>query len=317
MKRLLKIVLILILLGSAAIFLENRYINIVPDGNKLIIDEDAVNESWQIVQYGDDNGNQMMCYTIEGNKHGLVIVDGGYYDDEPQAEYVRKMIKDNGGKVDAWILTHFDSDHAGLFEKIEETNPEFKINELYIQDVPNDIELLKENAPWEKEFDTFEKFNNSNYTNIGKINKVHAGDEYDFIGLKMKVLSSYDEWIDEESNNLLNNGSIIFKLYGNNESMIFCGDVQDKKIAEYIMENYGDDIPSDYIQVGHHGNNSFPKEFYELVNPKIAFFPAPTWLMDNISGIEWFTVGTIREWFKEMNTQIYWHKDTPASVIMY
>ena len=315
MKKLFKILVLFLIIGAIIYTGDRLYKN--GEKNDLIIDQDAPNDAWQITQYGDDNGNQMMCYVIEGNKHGLVIVDGGYYDDEPQAEYVRGQIRDNGGKVDAWILTHFDSDHAGLFEKIEETNPEFKIDNLFIQDVPNDIELLKENAPWEEEFDCFERFNNSNYTNIENMHKVHSGESYDFIGLNMKVLSSYDKWIDEEMGNLLNNGSIVFKLSTEKESMLFCADTQDKKVEDYIMENFKDDLPSDYIQVGHHGNNKFTKEFYETVNPKIAFFPAPTWLMDNISGIEWFTVGTIREWFKEMGVQIYWHKDTPASVIMY
>ena len=40
------------------------------------------NTSWTITQYGTDGDLQSMCYTIEGNNSGLVIIDGGYVDDE-------------------------------------------------------------------------------------------------------------------------------------------------------------------------------------------------------------------------------------------
>ena len=316
MKKLLKILLIMLILGGIIFAVEKSYQEklffFANDVEEETIETAEVipNTEWKITQYGDEE-NQMMCYIIEGNNNGLAIVDGGYYHNDSQAEYVRNKIISHGGKVDAWIVTHFDSDHAGVFETIEETNPDFKIENLFVQDVPYDMEMLKENAPWEDEWDCFERFQNNNYTNIEKINKVHSGDEFEFMELRMKVLSSYDEWIDKEMNNLLNNGAILFKLYGKEESMLFCADVQDKKIEKYITENYKEDLPSDYIQVGHHGNNSFSKEFYKLVNPKKAFFSAPTWLMDNISNIDWFTVGTIRKWLEDDGVEIYWHNTAP------
>ena len=59
-KILLIICIIMILLIIASIYFIN---------NK--------NTEWKITQYGDNEGAQMMCYTIEGNKNGLIIIDGG------------------------------------------------------------------------------------------------------------------------------------------------------------------------------------------------------------------------------------------------
>ena len=36
--------------------------------------------------------------------------------------------------------------------------------------------------------------------------------------------------------------------------------------------------------MGHHGNGGLKKDFYKLVNPNIAFFDAPAWLMQNWNG---------------------------------
>ena len=44
------------------------------------------------------------------------------------------------------------------------------------------------------------------------------------------------------------------------------------------------------MQVPHHGNNLMGEEFYKLVNPKVSFFSAPDWLMNNYGNISWFTV---------------------------
>ena len=121
---------------------------------------------------------------------------------------------------------------------------------------------------------------------------------------------------DEETSNLLNNGSIIFKLYGNEESILFCGDAQSDLISEYLLDSYSDKLKSDYLQVAHHGNNGFSDEFYETVNPKVAFFPSPTVTMENVNNVSWYSTEYLSELLGNMGATIYTFKDSPAEIVM-
>ena len=73
--------------------------------------------------------------------------------------------------------------------------------------------------------------------------------------------------------NILNNNSVVAKLYYKNFSILFTGDIEE--IAEKeILENYKNNLQllnSTILKVGHHGSktSSIP-EFIEAVKPKIA-----------------------------------------------
>ena len=52
-------------------------------------------------------------------------------------------------------------------------------------------------------------------------------------------------------------------------------------MSDTIIENYREELKSDYLQMGHHGNGGLSEEFYRLVEPKSAFFDAPDWLNES------------------------------------
>lgn len=273
------------------------------------------NSNWKVTQYGNNNGKQQMCYTIEGDESGLIIVDGGYEDDEETLSILERKISENYGIVDAWILTHFDDDHAGAYLTISDRRKDFIIKNLYVQDTP-DIETCKLNADWytDEDWKFYERCLN---IDVPEKKFVYAGDKIEnIIGLDLEVLSSYDDWIDEKTNNLLNNGSIIFKLYGNKESILFCADAQVKVIEDFLMDNYKDKLQSEYLQVGHHGNNWFSDEFYKTVNPKVALFPTPQSIMLNEAKVDWYTTEKLTNLFNEMKTKIYYFKDSQAQIVL-
>ena len=93
--------------------------------------------------------------------------------------------------------------------------------------------------------------------------------------------------------------------------MLFCGDVQDKAVGDYLLRNFGKYLKSDYLQVAHHGNNNLGEIFYKAVSPKISFFAAPDWLIENRENIEWFTVKEIRATLEELGSKILWYNTSP------
>lgn len=273
------------------------------------------NTSWTVTQYGEDTNAQLMCYVIEGNNNGLAIVDGGYADDEEVLRVLEEKIRENGNVVNSWILTHFDEDHAGAYMALKDRIENLKVGKLYVPDMPY-LEIAKNDLDWYTD-EEWNLYQNCLSIDISEKKIVHTGDVYEnVIGLKMKVLSAYDDWIGEETSNLPNNGSIVFKLIGNKESILFCGDTQSSLISEYLLDNYGNELKSDYLQVAHHGNNSFSDEFYETVDPKVAFFPSPTIIMENTYNISWYRAEDISELLEDMGATIYSFKDSPAEIIM-
>ncbi len=259
-----------------------------------------------ITQYGNNGGNQTDFYTIETIKGKLVVIDGGSETDE---DYVREALSVKGNRVNAWILTNYRQDYVGAFCKIYENPGNIRISKIYAVSMAP-LELYAKNAPLD-ETDAFERFQE---LGIDKINYLHAGDKRKVAGVQMKVLSAYDDYVDEISDDIHNDGSMMFKVYGEKESMLFCADVGNS-MSEWIIEHYGEELASDYLQMGNHGNGGLSEEFYRLVHPKAAFFDAPAWLFD--SAEEQYTLQKNREIMEDMGAVIYSFEGAPHSVQLH
>lgn len=270
------------------------------------LDVDRYHDSDLLVtQYGQNDGQQMMSYMIRDNKNRLIMIDGGY---ETDAWMLREKIKQLGGHVDAWILTHPHADHIGAFYDIYKNPDGIIIDHVYTVAMA-EPELCKKNAKWD-DMTMYEKFLELDIPNQ---TNVYPGDLIECGKIKIEVLSAYEDKVDEMSDDLINDGSMMFILYGQNEKMLFCADVG-KSMSKYLLEKYGDAIKCDYIQMGHHGNGGLSKEFYKTVDPKGAFFDAPEWLMSDSSG-RYKTLEN-RELMEEMGCEIYSFESTPNTIIL-
>lgn len=275
----------------------------------------TVNTSWTLTQYGNQGLEQMMSFTIEGNVEGLVIVDGGYKAVQGEVDQLLNVIEKHDNVVDAWIITHLDSDHVGVYLNIIENHPEVKIKQVYTSNIP-ELDKAKEKAPWEGDWSNYEAFVEHKKKNKS-IRCLSEGDFIDdVIGLEMDVLWSYSDWVYKNSSNLLNNGGLVFKLNAENESMLFFADIQDKQIGELLIEKYGEKLNSDYVQIAHHGNNKLPDEIYDKITPQIAFMPTPDWIFENPNKIKWFTASKIRNLLTNKGIIVYSDQDCPVSIIM-
>ena len=215
-----------------------------------------------------------------------------------QSEELVKQIKRRGGVVDAWIITHAHDDHAGVLASVLEADwhkSEIEIKEILIGDM--DYEAVMAQGG--------ERTDMVGYLQMGlekheKVRVLRAGDELDVIGLHMKVLHTCNQMVIENSDNILNDGSMVFTLKGEKRRVMFLADTADhsrttadeitdtskgsrigRLIADEILANYPEDVKCWAVQMSHHGNGSYPDYFYEAIAPKRAFFDAPEWLMKN------------------------------------
>jgi len=260
---------------------------------------------WLVTQYGGAEGNQMSFYTLQDAKGHLVVVDGGWTED---AEYVRTVLKELGNHVDAWIITHPHQDHAGAFCKIYKKPGKLMIDKVYAVDMASP-ELCLSNAPWDETivYDTWLKLD------IPQLTYVHAGDTFHVAGLDFEIFNAYDDYVDEISNDLLNDGSMLFKVSAKEESMLFCADVG-KRMSDYLLETYGEDLKADYIQMGHHGNGGLKKEFYKFIEAKVAFFDAPNWLMNDTTGA--YSTPENKNLMEKQGAKVYSFATTPNQIVL-
>lgn len=261
-------------------------------------------DEWVITQYGRNDIN-LSFYSIYNETKGLIIVDGGWSED---AASVREVINELGGHVDAWILTHPHQDHIGAFNLLYNELEGITIDNIYTVEMAKPEECI-EVAPW----DSVDAYNDFLGLDIENITYLYANDTLDICGLKFEIISTYDENVKNLSKDFINDGSIIFKVTNQTESMLFCADVG-INMSNFLVEKWGNSLKADYLQMAHHGYGGLGDEFYRLVSPKIAFFDAPDWLMYDETGK--YDNPQNAEFMQSLNSEIYSFNSAPNTIIL-
>ncbi|MBQ9633305.1 MAG: competence protein, partial [Lachnospiraceae bacterium] len=234
----------------------------LPMGAEAAKKKKPLKDPWIMTHYADLSGKQGMFYTLyHPTDKKLIVIDGGWAANQG---LVRRTIKKCGGVVHAWILTHYHDDHVEAFNEIYSDPKGIRIRNVYVSPMDYNTYLMVA-----KEWDDPEDFGRflSITENAPNIHRVARGDRFSMSGLKFHFLNSYDSTLLKEigNNDLPNNGGLVFKVSGNRDSMLFCGDAHSAMLGDYLIRRCKKELPSTYVQVGHHGNNSFPTYFYEAV----------------------------------------------------
>lgn len=90
-------------------------------------------------------------------------------------------------------------------------------------------------------------------------------------GVEVKVLSSCHEELATSNGDVLNNCSIVFRLAYKDSSILFTGDLEGTGETG-LVGNFGDELRSDVLKVGHHGSKfSSSENFLNVVRPSRAY----------------------------------------------
>ena len=268
---------------------------------------DIRDTAWTITEYSDDSGNQAEFYTMKNNDDGtLIVIDGGY---DANTEQVRSIININGGKVDHWFLTHYDEDHACAFNSIYADPQGIEIGAVYCTPLDYDyyLECAAErwwDVPW-----VYETFL-SQTAGDDRINYLARDDVFEIDGLTIEVFNSYDQMIvDTGSADVANYGSLLFKISGEKDTFLVCGDVYGDLWIQ-LSDMYGEKLEAEYVQLGHHGNNHVPPEEWAVVNADVAFFDGPAWLTESDD----YDAKALNEWCQSNGITTYDFGTAPNSL---
>ncbi len=185
---------------------------------------------------------------------GDFLIDGGGERYSNIGQYVvLPYLKSQGiNKLEFVFISHEDTDHIkGILEIIG-----------YIQ---IDSIFLPKTTPKEanfKELIELASLNNIDLYYLDKGDSISLGDD-----ILIEVLYPYDK--DEFYRVGANNNSLVFKLFYDDTSILFTGDIEET--VEKFLVSSNSDLKADVLKIGHHGSkSSTTQEFLDAVDPQIA-----------------------------------------------
>ncbi len=207
----------------------------------------------------------------------VMVVDGGF---PHEAEHLHQVLRDLGGRVDAWFLTHPHDDHISALFTLLQRYDDIRVEKVYYN-FPSD-EFLCRHLVKQRYFTTQDLLDTLRSTlkeHAIPTATVQTGDRYDFDGFCVRVLRTPDETI---TNNAVNNASCVFRVELPSVSILFLGDLGVEGGHQLLETTAPEQLWADFVQMAHHGQLGVSREVYEAVQPRFCLWCTPTWLWDNM-----------------------------------
>ncbi|MDD4759287.1 MAG: MBL fold metallo-hydrolase [Bacteroidaceae bacterium] len=229
---------------------------------------------WQIPSFADQIGNSYVFQTDQGH---IVVMDGGY---EKEAEWLANFLKDLGGTVEAWFVSHPHRDHIGaLYQILTAYTETITVKHIYHSRLTKAQILADPDIQEQNRCKAFYAFLDS--TSIPVDDLQTPGEEYTFDNIHLKILSVAQPKLYK---NCYNNSSMIMRLWDSYTNIVFLGDAGEECGTLALAGNYKDDLNCDYLQVAHHGQGGCTRDFYNAINFYACLWPTPTFVWNNDQG---------------------------------
>ena len=223
-----------------------------------------------------DTAAQQLAVIIENGEGGLIVVDGGWTDN---ADYVLNQIKQKGGHVAAWLITHPDSDHAGaLADILYKHSGEITIDGIYYS-------FLEDSWYQQKDPNVANMVNylKGAFAQISQ-EKLHgnivSGQVIEAGPARIQVLNQAYRM----NSDFVNNSSVAYMVSLNGTNVVFLGDLALAGGNQLLSDVDLRALDCDIVQMSHHGQNGVGYEVYKALKPEICLWPTPQWLWDNDNG---------------------------------
>ena len=253
-----------------------------------------------------ESKSQSLSCIIETGEGGLIVIDGGW---NINSKFLLKQIQAKGGHVQAWLLTHPDSDHVGAITSIlNHHRQDITIDGIYCSFLDDDwYEQYCDQGCQQTVYALKDALSRMPEDVVH--DDIEAGQIIEAGPATIQVLNS--AYAIEK--NTSNNSSVVYLVSLNGTNVVFLGDLGEEG-GRQLMEDV--DLASlncDIVQAAHHRQNGVDFEFYKELYPRIALFPTPKWLWNNDVGYGpnsggWATKET-RDWMARLCIKIYCTKN--------
>ena len=249
--------------------------------------------------------HQILSCIIQADNGELIIVDGGLGED---ADYLLGKIKEKGGHVSAWLLTHPHADHVGaLYQILQKQDADYSAGAASDAGITIDkiyYNFADEN--WYRQNDPKEA--TMAVAVLGCLNgrpesmrqTVHKGDIIQVGNISVEVLNDRYECYTDKGNN----ATIVYKMTIDGKSLLILGDMAYEGGNRLLGEAGAEKLHSDIVQMAHHGQNGVSQDFYRAVSPSICMWPTPDWLWNSTESK--YTIQTTKQWMSDMGVNVHY-----------
>lgn len=257
---------------------------------------------------------QGLSILVTDNNENIIVFDGGRVED---SDYLCEIIKDKGGIVSTWYITHIHDDHLGaLYDILSKKRTDITIKEIAYQFADFDWYYSKmgADAGIVKLFENAIIEYNAYLVSIGR----------EQIKVEDNILSSDKRaraYLHRDDNGKLISDINVFAINDNvykldqdpinNTSVVYYVDIEkninDSKLKEFIglvvfgdlgfeggkkLFNYIDEFEdgfkriynADILVLSHHGQNGIDPELYKRFKPKVVIWPTSKDVYENVNG---------------------------------
>ena len=241
----------------------------------------------QISSATDTIGESYLLKTTGGK---VIMVDGGYASDVPN---LRTHLKDAGGHVDLWFITHPHEDHMEALATILQDMGEVTIGKVIYSRVPDEFLNLEPGSA-----DNARRYYSAVDDHVGNTDflDIHSlTQRFDIDGIGIMVLGISNP---EYRTNPYNNQSMIIRFWDDSKSVVILGDAG-VECGDKALAAYKEYLDCDYLQMAHHGQNGCSEEFYKSINFRACLWPTPSWVWEPAPENDWLKTRDTRRWMDE------------------
>lgn len=233
----------------------------------------GVGELWML---SSTTGAQNLSIVIKSPNGKIIVIDGGW---EADADKLSSLILQQGGKVDAWLITHPHEDHVGaLCAILNDSARKIKIDKIYCSLATPD--WYRQVSPTgagiaDQLLSAFTKLPVGTVTN-----NIGRGTEINIDDVNIRVLNNRGVY----TYNGVNNSSLVYKIRVSRQSILILGDLAYDGGKDLIKTCTAAELKSDIVQMAHHGQQGVDQDAYALIAPTTCLWPTPAWLWNNDNG---------------------------------
>ena len=259
-----------------------------------------------LLQVAPRHSGQNMCYVIETPQGNLAVLDSGDFKEE-DGRYVYSLLKERGGHIHTWMLSHGHRDHFGCLLWMMENIPDFdlKIDRLCFNFPPTEWFADLEGGSMLKYVDRFRRQIEERAI---PVQTVYCGDVIDLGGMTADVLSDPANYAAYQTE--INSSTVVWKLHFPKQDVLFLADLSLEGEIDFLKRTDAAQLRCDIVQMSHHGQNGVSHEFYKRISPRHCFWPTPLrcWYNDKGEGPgtgPW-KVPETRKWMDDMGAEAHY-----------
>ncbi|MDO4266300.1 MAG: MBL fold metallo-hydrolase [Eubacteriales bacterium] len=251
---------------------------------------------------------QQLSGVFRSSDGKVLVLDGGVAAD---AQHLISVIKEFGGTVNAWIITHPQDDHVGaLYEILENHFGTINIENIYFHF--QDYDWYGEVDPPEQEMvwnlihamkklpeDRLHGFDSEA---VREDTVVTLSDKLSFRVLNdpASIPGAY----------AVNNSSIMYDIEMDGKHIIALGDMGPDGGDAHLPNIAARQLQTDYVIMAHHGQNGVRENFYRAINPQACIWSCPEWLFNPGDDKKFLRTNETKTWINLMGiTRNYSTKD--------